>query len=103
MAVITVSRQVAAHGDEVAAELAKLLNYKFVTRKDIEKRIVELGFPESKMPKYDERKPGFFASLAKNRDEYFNYAQYAILEAAQQKNVIIIGRGAFAVLQGSSK
>ena len=100
MAVITVSRQVAAHGDEVAAELAKLLNYKFVTRKDIEKRIVELGFPESKMPKYDERKPGFFASLAKNRDEYFNYAQYAILEAAQQKNVIIIGRGAFAVLQG---
>ena len=100
MAVITVSRQVAAHGDEVAAELAKLLNYKFVTRKDIEKRIVELGFPESKMPKYDERKPGFFASLAKNRDEYFNYCQYAILEAAQQKNVIIIGRGAFAVLQG---
>ena len=100
MAVITVSRQVAAHGDEVAAELAKLLNYKFVTRKDIEKRIVELGFPESKMPKYDERKPGFFASLAKNRDEYFNYAQYAILEAAQQKNVIIIGRGAFAVLEG---
>ena len=100
MAVITVSRQVAAHGDEVAAEIAKLLNYKFVTRKDIEKRIVELGFPESKMPKYDERKPGFFASLAKNRDEYFNYCQYAILEAAQQKNVIIIGRGAFAVLQG---
>ena len=46
MAVITVSRQVAAHGDEVAAELAKLLNYKFVTRKDIENRIVELGFPD---------------------------------------------------------
>lgn len=100
MAIITISRQVAAHGDEVAAELAKKLNYKFVTRKDIEKRIVELGFPESKMSKYDERKPGFFASLAKNRDEYFNYAQYAILEAAQQKDVIIIGRGSFAVLQG---
>lgn len=100
MAIITISRQVAAHGDEVAAELAKKLDYKFVTRKDIEKRIVELGFPESKMKKYDERKPGFFASLAKNRDEYFNYAQYAILEAAQQKNVIIIGRGSFAVLQG---
>ena len=53
MAIITVSRQVAAHGDEVAAELAKILNYKFVTRKDIEKRIVELGFPEEKMLKYD--------------------------------------------------
>ena len=99
MAVITISRQVAALGDEVAGELAKRLNYKFITRKDIEKRIVELGFPESKMPKFDERKPGFFASLTKDRDEYLNYAQYAILEAAEQKNVIIIGRGSFAVLQ----
>lgn len=99
MAIITLSRQVAAHGDEVAQELAKQLNYKFITRKDIENRIIELGFPESKMQKYDERKPGFFASLVKDRDEYLNYVQYAILEAAEQKNVIIIGRGAFAVLQ----
>ena len=99
MAIITLSRQVAAHGDEVAQELARKLNYKFITRKDIEKRIIDLGFPESKMAKYDERKPGFFASLTKDRDEYLNYVQYAILEAAEQKNVIIIGRGAFAVLQ----
>lgn len=99
MAIITISRQVAAHGDEVATELAKILGYKFITRKEIEKRIVELGFPESKMPKYDEKKPGFFASLVKDRDEYLNYTQYAILEAASQGNVIIIGRGAFAVMQ----
>lgn len=99
MAIITISRQVAAHGDEVATELANILGYKFITRKEIEKRIVELGFPESKMPKYDERKPGFFASLVKDRDEYLNYAQFAILEAASKGNVIIIGRGAFAVLQ----
>lgn len=99
MAIITLSRQVAAHGDEVAEILAEKLNYKFITRKEIEKKIIEMGFPESKMPKYDERKPGFFASLAKDRDEYLNYVQMAILEAAEQKNVIIIGRGAFAVLQ----
>lgn len=99
MAIITLSRQVAAHGDEVAHELAKKLNYQFITRKDIEKKIIELGFPESKLLKYDERKPGFFASLAKDRDEYLNYVQYAILKAAEQKNVIIIGRGAFAVLR----
>ena len=100
MAVITFSRQVAALGDEVAGALAEKLGYKFITRKEIEKRIVELGFPENKMPKFDERKPGFFASLTKDRDEYLNYAQYAILEAAEKKNVVIIGRGAFAVLQG---
>ena len=99
MAIITISRQVAALGDEVAGELARKLGYQFITRKEIEKRIVELGFPESKMPKFDERKPGFFASLTKDRDEYLNYAQFAILEAAEKKNVVIIGRGAFAVLQ----
>lgn len=99
MAVITISRQVAAKGDEVAAEVAKKLGYTFITRKEIEKRIIDLGFPESKMPKYDERKPGFFASLAKDRDEYLNYLQYAILEAAEKKNVVIIGRGAFALLE----
>lgn len=102
MAIISISRQVAAKGDEVAEELAKILNYKFIKRTDIEKRIVELGFPENKMPKYDERKPGFFASLAKDRDEYLNYVQYAILEAAAMKNVIIIGRGAFATLNSVS-
>lgn len=99
MAIITISRQVAAHGDEVAAKLAELTGYKFFTRKEMEKTIVELGFSEAKMPKFDERKPGFFASLTKNRDEYLNYTQYAILEAAAQKNVILIGRGAFALLQ----
>ena len=83
MAVITISRQVAALGDEVAGELAKRLGYKFITRKEIEKRIVELGFPENKMPKFDERKPGFFASLTKDRDEYLNYAQYATLSACR--------------------
>ena len=100
MAIITLARQVAALGDEVGEALAQKMNYKFIKRTDIEKRIVELGFPESKMPKFDERKPGFFASLTKDRDEYLNYAQYAILEAAEKKNVVIIGRGAFAVLQG---
>lgn len=98
MAIVTISRQVAARGDEVAQILARNLGYTFVTRKEIEKRIVELGFPESKLAKFDERKPGFFASLTKGRDEYFNYAQYAILEAAEKKNVVIIGRGAFAIL-----
>ena len=51
MAIITISRQVAALGDEVAAALAKKLGYKFIDRKYIENRIVELGFPEEKMKK----------------------------------------------------
>ena len=99
MAVIAISRQVAALGDEIASALADKLGYVFIDRKEIEKRIVNLGFPEDKLKKYDERKPGFFASLAKDRDEYLDYVQTAILEAASQNNCILIGRGAFAILE----
>ena len=75
MAIIAISRQVAALGDEIAAEVAKRLGYSFVGRQAIEKKIIELGFPAEKLKKYDERKPGFFASLAKDRDEYLDYLQ----------------------------
>lgn len=99
MAIITISRQVAALGDEIAAAAAKKIGYTFIDRTQIEKRIVELGFPKDKLSKYDERKPGFFASLVKDRDEYLNYLQYAILEAAEKGNCILIGRGAFTILE----
>lgn len=99
MAVITISRQVAAHGDEIATAAAREMGYTFIDRKQIEARIVELGFPKEKMSKYDERKPGFFASLVKDRDEYLNYLQLAVYEAAAKDNVILIGRGSFFILQ----
>lgn len=98
MAIITVARQVAALGDEISAAVAQKLGYKFVGRKEIEKKIVELGFPESKLIKYDERKPGFFASLAKDRDEYMDYLLTAILEAAEEGNTLLIGRGSHVIL-----
>ena len=99
MAIIAFSRQVAALGDEISALLAKEMNYKFISRHMIEERLVKLGFPAEKLKKYDEIKPGFLASLAKDRDEYLDYLQTAILEAAAENNCILIGRGAFVVLE----
>ena len=60
MAVIAISRQVAAYGDEIATELASLLNYTFVDRKSIESKIISLGFLAEKLEKYDEKKARFF-------------------------------------------
>lgn len=99
MAIITIARQVAALGDEVAAAVAKKLNYTFVSRKEIENRIVELGFPKSKLCKYDECKPGFFASLSKDRDEYMDYLSTAVLEVADKGNSVLIGRGSHLILE----
>ena len=39
MAIIAISRQVAALGDEVAQELSRQTGYKFIDRKYIEKRL----------------------------------------------------------------
>ncbi|TYT78142.1 cytidylate kinase family protein [Treponema phagedenis] len=100
MAIITISRQIASYGDETAAELAKLLGYEFVDRKSLEADLIKLGVPESSLQKYDEKKPTFWASLLRDRDEYFDYLREAVYEHAQKGNTIFIGRGGFALLRG---
>ncbi len=99
MAIIAISRQVAALGDEISKSLAQKLGYRFIDRKELENRIVELGFSADKLKKYDEKKPGFFASLVKDRDEYLNYLQTAVLDAAAEGNCILLGRGSFLILE----
>lgn len=98
MAVIALSRQVASLGDEIAAAAAEKLGYTFIGKKELEERIVAFGFPTDKLKKYDERKPGFFASLVKDRDEYLDYLQTAAYEAASVGNCILIGRGSSIIL-----
>lgn len=99
MAIITVSRQLASLGDEISERIAEKLGYKFVGKKQIEKRIMELGFPAAKLAKFDERRLGFLAGLTRGRDEYLNYLLTALLEAAAENNCVIVGRGSFIVLK----
>ena len=99
MAIITVSRQLGSGGDEISMKIAEKLGYKFFGKKEIEKRIVELGFPASKLEKFDYGKLGFLADLTRSRDEYLNYLLTAILEAAAENNCVIVGRGSFFVLK----
>jgi cytidylate kinase len=99
MAIITISRQIASLGDEVAAELSRQLGYAFVNRKLLEDDLIKHGISEDKLLKYDERKPGFWASLARDRDEYFDYLREAVYERAKGGNCVFIGRGAFAILK----
>lgn len=99
MAIITISRQIASFGDEIAQKLAELMGYTFVTRKILEADLLKHGITEEKLSKYDERKPGFWASLARDRDEYFDYLREAVYEHARLGNCIFIGRGGFAILK----
>ncbi len=99
MAVITISRKIASYGDETAGELSKLLNYTFVDRKMLERDLLEKGISENHLKKYDERRPGFWASLSKDRDEYFDRLREIVYGYASKGNSVFIGRGGFALLK----
>jgi cytidylate kinase len=99
MAIITVSRELAALGDETAQELAKLLGYRFVDKQALEERIKSYGIEGRKFKKYDERKPSFLASLSQDRDDYLHYLKTAMLAEAEQGSCVFIGRGANVVFR----
>ncbi|MDR2177584.1 MAG: cytidylate kinase family protein [Treponema sp.] len=99
MAIITISRELAALGDETAHELAKQLNYRFVDRQTLEDRIKVWGIAGPKLEKYDERKPSLWASLSQDRDDYAHFLKTAVYTEASQGNCVFIGRGAGVVLR----
>jgi hypothetical protein len=99
MAIIALSREIAAFGDEVAAELAKLLGYDFVDKAIIETKLNEYGITPEKRDRFDEKKPGFWASLSQSRDDYLHFLRTVILKEASEGNKVFIGRGAFAILK----
>ena len=98
MAIITISRELAALGDETANELAAALGCKVVDKNRLEELIKSYGVEEKKLAKYDEKKSSFLASLSSNRDDYLHYLKTAILEEAAQ-SCIFIGRGASVILK----
>ena len=99
MTIITLSRELAALGDETARELAKLLNYRLIDKQTLEERMRSYGIESDKLKKYDEKKPSFFASLSHDRDYYLHYLKTAIFTEAEQGNCVFIGRGAGAVFK----
>ncbi|GHU87790.1 phospholipid-binding protein [Spirochaetia bacterium] len=99
MAIITISRELAALGDETAHELARLLNYRFVDKQVLEDRIKSYGVMGRKFEKYDERKPSFWASLSQDRDDYLHYLKTAIYTEAAEGGCVFIGRGAGVVFR----
>jgi cytidylate kinase len=99
MAIITISRELAALGDETAQELAKILGYRFIDKHTLEERIKSYGVAGRKFEKYDERKPSFWASLSQDRDDYLHYLRTAMLTEAAEGSCIFIGRGAGAVFR----
>lgn len=99
MAIITISRKLAALGDEIAQELAKKLDFRLVDKAALEERIKSYGFTDEKLQKYDEKRPYFWASLSQNRDDYLHFLKGAVFAEAAEGNAIFVGRGAGVILK----
>ncbi len=100
MAVICVAREFAALGDETVHELAKMTGYKPLDKEYIETKMSEKGISPAVRAKYDEKRPGFWASLSQDRDDYLHFLKTVLYEEAAAGDCIISGRGGFAIFAG---
>lgn len=100
MAVICIAREFAALGDETTKELAAMTGYKAIDKEYIEARMTEKGISSETRAKYDEKKPGFWASLSQDRDDYLHFLKTVLYEEVASGDCIVTGRGGFAIFAG---
>ena len=101
MSVITISRDFGSEGEYIAEKIAQTLGYHFVDKEFFGTVLKEYGLIEFDA-EYDAL-PGFLDKLAnehriERRDEAVHMLNRAIRAAAQQGNVVILGRSGFEVL-----
>ena len=117
MAVVTISRQFGAGGDEIALKMSELLGYDLVDNalivKVAERAGVSFETVEHLDEKYQSRAVGFLKSLIEPRmgkilaggeqhidpKQFVEYAKTVIRGLADHGNVIVVGRGSQFILK----
>src|SRR5262245_50241681 len=117
---VTISRQLGAGGSEVAAAVAQALAFRLVDRALVESVATRAGVRPAEVARLEERTPGFLerflhASAAEPPDAFvppagaledFEEARLVratraiVCELAAEGRVVIVGRGAWAILAG---
>ena len=98
MTVITISREVGSEGSYVGKSVAEALGYRLVDRNVIEEVFRQYGFVEFR--DVYESAPGFWARFDEMRAQMVKLLNQVILAFAHHGQVVILGRGGFAVLGG---
>jgi len=100
MAVITVSREFGSEGTDVAQHVAHVLSYHFVDKELIKQLLYQYGLIN--FEEVYEAAPDFLARFDHRRSEIVNMITEVVRALARHGNVVILGRGAYAVLGGFS-
>ena len=102
MPVVTVSREFGSHGSLVAEKAAHALGYRLA-----DKATIEIIFRDYGLPKLDpeyQSVPGFWDRFdlqrRDRRETLFTMLNQSLRALARHGNLVIVGRGGFAVLGG---
>lgn len=98
MAAITISRQLGSEGSYIARKAAEKLGYHCVDKSAIEEILSGYGLVQ--FDNVYESVPGFWARFDRLTLETINLLNRTILALANQGQVVIVGRGSFAILAG---
>ena len=98
MSVITISREFGSQGDYIAQKVAQALGYHLVDKTTMEKVLIQYGFVEFEQ-EYDTAR-GFWARFDARTTQMVDMLNRTIRAVGRHGNVVILGRGGFAVLGG---
>lgn len=98
MAVITISREIYSEGSYIGEKVAEALGYHFVDKSTIEKVFVEHSIVQFR--EVYKSALGFWARFEDMRTTTIRFLKQVILALARHGEMVIVGRGAFAVLGG---
>jgi cytidylate kinase len=100
MAIVTISHEMGAGGSVIGRALAERLAYRYVDQDMISEAARRYGCLEDKLSQLDETKPSFFERFDAETRHYIAVLQSAVLDVAEQDNVVIMGRSGQVLLQG---
>lgn len=102
MAIVTIAHETGSGGPEIGIELAKRLGWRYVDRDMLVEAAKRYGVGEDKLTELDEKKPSLFERFDVETRQYITVIQSALLDQAEQDNVVINSRGGQMLLRGIS-
>ncbi len=102
MAIVTIAHQTGSGGPEIGIELAKRLGLRYVDREMLSEAALRYGVVEDRLTELDEKKPSLFERFDVETRQYITVIQSALLDVAEQDNVVINSRGGQMLLRGVS-
>lgn len=100
MAVITLSRELGSLGTEIADELSSRIGCPKLDKESLEALLTTLGMNEAQFQEDDEKRPGFWKQFTLEKVRYLDFMKAAMYRLADEKDCIILGRGANIVFRG---